>query len=68
MNTELQKARKETGLTQVQVAKRAGISNMSYHRYENGERVPNAYTVQLIAKALNTTVEEIFPLSPDNPH
>lgn len=60
--TNLKKIREEKGLTQVEVAIQANITERSYQRYEVGERVPNAYTAQLIAQTLQTTVEELFPL------
>ena len=60
---QLKQIRQNKGLTQVQVAKKANIGARSYQSYEAGERVPNAYTAQLIAQALQTTVEELFPLS-----
>ncbi len=63
---KLKKFRKEIGLTQAQVAKKAKISTRGYQNYETGERVPNAYTAQLIAQALQTKVEKLFPLSQRN--
>ena len=63
MKTILKQQRKQKGLSQIEVAKKANIPIRSYQRYEYGERVPNAYTAQLIAQALQTTVEELFPLS-----
>lgn len=60
MNIKLQKTREKTGLTQVQVAIKANVSERSYQDYEAGRRVPNATTAILIAKALNSTVEELF--------
>lgn len=63
MCTKLKSAREKQGLTQVQLAGEAGISTMTYQRYEAGERIPNVHTAQLIAQALKTTVEEIFPVS-----
>ena len=59
-NIKLIEARKKTGLTQVEVAKKANITVTSYQRYETGERIPRADTAKLIAKALNSTVEELF--------
>lgn len=62
--TNLKRIREEKGLTQVQIAEKANITERSYQRYETGERVPNVYTAQLIADALNVeNVKEIFPLS-----
>ena len=63
MNLKLRNAREEAQLSQSEVALKACISRMSYQRYEAGERVPNVYTAQLIAKALNSTVESLFEIS-----
>lgn len=61
--TNLKKIREEKGLTQVQIAEKANITERSYQRYESGERIPNVYTAQLIADALNVrNIKEIFPL------
>ena len=60
MNIKLKKAREKTGLTQVQVAQKAKISVRAYQQYEAGKRVPNAVTAILIAKTVNSTVEELF--------
>lgn len=59
-NKALQNARKKTGLTQVQVATKAGISEISYQRIEYGTQRPSLDTAILIAEALNSTVEELF--------
>lgn len=61
-STLLKQIRKQQGLKQLEIAKKVNISLMSYQRYEYGERVPDVYTAQLIAQALHTTVEELFPL------
>lgn len=55
-----------TALTQVQVAEKAKVSERVYQKYESGECEPGVYTAIRIAKALNTKVEKIFPLSNDN--
>lgn len=59
-NIELKKAREKKGLTQAQAAKMAMVSEISYQNYEAGRRVPNAVTAVLIARALGSTVEELF--------
>lgn len=58
--TKLKAERQKTGLTQVQVAGKANVTTRNYQRYESGERIPRADTAKLIAKALNSTVEELF--------
>lgn len=63
MCSVLKNLREKKGLTQVQVAEKAGITERSYQRIEAGGQAPNVFTAQLIAQALGTTVEEIFPVS-----
>lgn len=62
IENKLKEIRKKEGLTQIEIARKANITPMSYQRYEAGKRVPNTYTSQLIAKILNSTVEDLFPL------
>lgn len=50
------------GLTQLEVANKAKITVRSYQRIEKGVQDPKTTTSLLIAQALHTTVEEIFPL------
>lgn len=59
-NKELQNARKKAGLTQVQVAEKAKITEGSYQRIEYGTQIPKIFTAMLIAKALNSSVEKLF--------
>lgn len=58
--TKLQTAREKTGLTQVEVADKAKVTVTCYQRYEYGNRKPRVDVAKLIAKALNSTVEELF--------
>ena len=60
LNTKLKTAREKTGLTQVQVAEKAKITERSYQRIEKGAQDPKTKTSKLIAQALNSTVEELF--------
>ena len=56
----LKKRRQELKLTQKQVAERANLAESAYQRYERGEIVPLAFTAIHLAKALETTVEELY--------
>ena len=56
----LRAAREASGKTQAQVAKEAGIAEMSYQRYEYDTRVPDVRTAIRIAKAVESSVEELF--------
>ena len=62
MNLILKNKRIKQKLTQVKIAELVGISERAYQDYEAGKRAPNVYTAQLIAQALYTTVEKLFPL------
>ena len=57
---ELRAAREASGKTQAQVAKEIGVSELSYQRYEYDKRKPCVDTAIRIARALGSTVEELF--------
>lgn len=52
--------RKNTGLTQEEVAKKLNIARTTYKNYENEDREPNFETLIKIAKLFNTTTDEIL--------
>lgn len=57
---KLRAARLKQGLTQLQVAQRANITVANYQRIEYGQQQPKVDTAKLIAKALSSTVNELF--------
>lgn len=57
---KLVKAREKEGLTQVEVANKAKISERYYQQVEAGTSSPTVDIAKLIAQALNSTVEELF--------
>lgn len=59
-NTKLKEAREKIGLTQAQVAERAGTTARAYQYYEAGGREPSVKTAILIARAVKSTVEKLF--------
>ena len=61
MKTPLKKMREAKNLTQQKLAEQTDIAVRTYKYYESGERVPDVRTAQKIAKALNATVDELFP-------
>lgn len=63
MGSNLKNLRQKKGFTQKELANVANISVMTYSRYESGERIPNVCIAQQFAKALNVSIEELFPLS-----
>lgn len=62
---KLRAARESVDLTQAEVAKKAQTSERMYQEYEYDKREPGVRTAIRIAKALNTTVEQIFDENPD---
>lgn len=57
----LKKKRVEAGLTQVQLADKAGVTARTIQNYELGNRKPsNMEVIQKIADALNTTTEYLL--------
>ena len=56
----LKEKREKAGLTQLEVAEKAGISIRAYKLYEAGERIPRADIAILIADAVGSSVKELF--------
>ncbi|OJT71501.1 transcriptional regulator, partial [Clostridioides difficile] len=54
INNNLKLQREKIGLTQLEVAQKAKITERSYQYYEAGERLPNIRTALKIAIILNT--------------
>ena len=59
-NIKLEASRLNKHLTQEQLAALIGISLRAYKTYEAGERLPRADVALNIARALGSTVEELF--------
>lgn len=57
---QLRAAREQSGKTQVQVAQEVGISEQVYQRYEYDIHEPGVRTAIRIARALDSTVEDLF--------
>ena len=60
----MQGLRQQVGLSQKELAKKAGVSELAFQRYEYGNRVPDARTAIRIVKALGTTVEKLWGNNP----
>lgn len=56
----LKKAREKTGLTQVEVAKMLGITQVAYSHYESERKAPTVFMLRDIAKVLQTTTDELL--------
>lgn len=60
LKSKIQNLRTAKGLTQKDMARVAGVTEVCYQRYEYGERIPDATTAILIADALGTTVKQLW--------
>lgn len=59
------KLREEKQMTQSELAKQLDVSDKSVSKWENGQAFPRIETLENLATALNTTVEDIFSASKD---
>lgn len=59
-NIKLINARKEEGLTQLEVAEKAKVEIRAYQNYEAGGRLPNVRIARRIAEALNRLIDDLF--------
>jgi transcriptional regulator with XRE-family HTH domain len=57
----IRKARTKAGLTQEQLAERAGLHANFYARVERGEENPSYETIEKIVKALKVKSSEVMP-------
>lgn len=60
--SSLKQVRKAAGYTQAQLAQLTGVSRQTIIATERGDYAPSVYLALRIARALGTTVEEIFSL------
>ena len=58
--------REKKGLSKQETAKRVGLSQPAYLRYESGERTPSLHVIKEIAKVLQTSADYLIGIS-DNP-
>jgi putative molybdopterin biosynthesis protein len=66
VKSRIQQFRKESGLTQADLAKAAGISRQAFTAIESGKSVPSTEVALRLAQKLRKTVEELFWLD-DSP-
>lgn len=59
LGKKIQELRKKQGLTQEELAEKTGISARTIQRIENGEVDPRTYTLNKLAEALETSVDEL---------
>ncbi len=50
----------EKGITLIELSEQTGISKSALSNYENNKRYPNMAQMELIAKALDTSIINLF--------
>lgn len=60
MNEKIKDLRDYHGISQRELARRVGVGKTTISEIERGDRLPNVMTAIRIARALKTTVEEIW--------
>ncbi len=60
MNEKIKDLRDYHGISQRELARRVGVGKTTISEIERGDRLPNVLTAIRIARALETTVEEIW--------
>lgn len=58
--------RRARGLTQAALGAAVGVSRQSIVSTEKGDYAPSVYLALRLAKALRTTVEDLFPLTEED--
>ncbi len=66
-NAHLRSAREAAGLTQAELAGRAGVSRQLVGAAEAGRHAPSVQTAIRLARALGRPVEQLFPIAGDDP-
>lgn len=62
LGSRLKEIRTAAGLTQAELAERAGVSRKTINTVENGVFTPSTLLALTLARALGTTVEGLFYL------
>ena len=62
LDTRLREARTGRNLTQAQLAELVGVSRKTINTVENGIFIPSTVLALRLARALETTVEQLFAL------
>ena len=60
MYLNLHQLREERGFSQIELAKRSGVSQAFISQIEKGEKVPTVFIAKRLAMALDKTVDEMI--------
>ena len=60
----VRRIRREREIYQIALAREVGISRQHLHDIERGRRMPTLPVAQRIARALDLTLDDLFPFEP----
>lgn len=60
MRVKIWEVRTEKAISLKELERRTGISKSALNNYENGKRSPNLHQLELIAKALHTSISNLY--------
>lgn len=66
LENRLRVARAEVGLSQEELAQRAGVTRQTISSIETGQYVPSALLAFVLARRLDKRVDELFTLAGDD--
>ena len=61
ITSRIKKLRQQNGMTQSDLAKKAGLNTNSYAKIERGERTPSIKTLEKLFKALGVKSSDVLP-------
>jgi len=67
LGNRIESLRKSAGITQMELSKLIGVSNVQVSYYENDDQKPGADTLAKLAKAFNVKVDFLLTGVSDNP-
>ena len=62
LNNQLEERRSASGLTQLELAEKVGVSRKSINSIENGIYIPTTVLALKMATALDCTIHDLFQL------
>lgn len=68
LKVRIKEYRLAAGLTQVELARRIGVSRKTVNTVENAVFVPSTRVALQLARALDSTVEDLFALTEQEAH
>lgn len=63
LSSNIRSARQATGMTQVDLAQKIGVTDSCISQYETSKRMPNLETMSMLSDILNISLDDLIPKS-----